>query len=138
MQTKKTIKLYPFCLLFCIALLSSGCASVLLTGASGGVAYTVTNVAYQTFTFPFEQVEGALHAALKKMGIKETGREKIENGVQVIAAAAELKIYIDIKKITPRTTQISVDAKKNVILKDRATATEIIEQTEKILEGRQK
>ena len=69
-------KTTPFCLLLCIALLSSGCASVLLTGASGGAAYTITNVAYKTISFPIEQVEDAAHRALKKMGIKEAGKKK--------------------------------------------------------------
>jgi len=119
----------------CIALLSSGCASILLTGASGGVAYTVTNVAYKTVTFPFEQVGDAVHAALKRMGIKEAGKKKIENGVEISATTDRLKIYIEIERITGKTTKISVDAKKNVVWKDSATATEIIEQVEKILEG---
>jgi len=136
MQTKSPFKLYSLCLLLCIAFLSSGCTSVLLTGASGGVAYTVTNVAYKTVTFPPEQVENAVRAALKKMGIKETGSKKIENGIEISAATAKLKISIDIERITDKTTKISVDAKKNVVLKDSATAAEIIEQTEKILEGK--
>ena len=49
---------------------------------------------------------------------------------------AELKIYIELERITHKSTKISVDAKKGAIVKDRATATEIIEQTERILEGR--
>mgnify|MGYP001614309886 FL=1 len=136
MLTKKPFTLHPLCLLLCIALLSSGCASVLLTGASGGVAYTVTNVAYKTVTFPFEQVEGAVHAALKRMGIKEAGKKKIENGVEISATTDRLKIYIELERITNKTTKISVNAKKNVVLKDSATAAEIIEQIETILEGR--
>ena len=108
----------------------------MLTGASGGVAYTVTNVAYKTVTFPSEQVEGAVHAALKRMGIKEEGKKKIENGVEISATTDRLKIYIELERVTNKTTKISVNAKKNVALKDSATATEIIEQIERILEGR--
>jgi len=129
-------KITPFCLLLCIALLSSGCASILLAGASGGAAYTLTNVAYKTISFPIEQVENAAHRALKKMGIKESGKKKIENGVEISATTAELKIYIELERITAKSTKISVDAKKGTFIKDRATATEIIEQTERILEGR--
>ena len=110
MLTKKPFTLHPLCLLLCIALLSSGCASVLLTGASGGVAYTVTNIAYKTVTFPFEQVEGAVHAALKRMGIKRRER-KNENGVEISATTARLKIYIELERITNKT-KISVNAKK--------------------------
>jgi len=96
----------------------------------------VTNVAYKTVTYPPEQVENAVRTALKKMGIKETGSKKIENGIELLAETAKLKISIDIERITDKTTKISVDAKKNVVLKDSATAAEIIVQTEKILEGK--
>lgn len=136
MRTRKAFSLRSLYPLLCIALLSSGCASILLAGASGGVAYTITNVAFKTVSFPIGQVEDATHRALKKMGIKETGKKKIENGVEISATTAELKISIELERITEKTTKINVDAKKGTILKDRATATEIIEQTERILEGK--
>ena len=76
MRAKAPFTLHPFCLLLCIALLSSGCASILLAGASGGAAYTITNVAYKTITFPIGQVEDAAHRALKKDGDKRGRKEK--------------------------------------------------------------
>lgn len=136
MRTELPFTSHPLYLLLCIVLLSSSCTSVLLTGASGGVAYTVTNVAYKTMTFPSGQVENAVRAALKKMGIKETGSKKIERGIEISATTPKLKIDIELERITNKTTKISVDAKKNVLLKDSATAAEIIEQTERILEER--
>jgi len=87
-------------------------------------------------TFPSGQVENAVRAALKKMGIKETGSKKIERGIEISATTPKLKIDIELERITNKTTKISVDAKKNVLLKDSATAAEIIEQTERILEER--
>ena len=56
--------------------------------------------------------------------------------MEISATTARLKIYIELERITNKTTKISVNAKKNVVLKDSATATEIIEQIETILEGR--
>lgn len=122
---------------FCIfwLLLLPGCASVLVTGASGGVAYTVTNVAYKTVVCPLDKVEFANRLALMKMKIKYIGRRETGNGVQVIAETRELNIYIDLEKITPKTTKIAVNAEKNFILKDKATAVAIIEQTEAMLEN---
>ena len=70
------------------------------------------------------------------MGIKEAGKKKIENGVEISATTAKLKIYIELERITAKSTKISVDAKKGTFIKDAATAAEIIEQTERILEGR--
>ena len=56
--------------------------------------------------------------------------------MEISATTDRLKIYIELERITNKTTKISVNAKKNVVLKDSATAAEIIEQIETILEGR--
>jgi len=115
-------------------LLLSGCTSVLITGASAGVAYTVTNVAYKTIVSPIDQVEFATRLALMKMRIKYLERIDTEDGVMIIAETSELDIYINLEKITPKTTKISVDAEKNIVVKDKATAVAIIEETEAMLE----
>lgn len=118
--------------------LSSGCAAVLVTGASGGIAYTATNIAYKTESFPIDKVESATRRALKKMGIVFIGKEKTEDGIRITAVTEDLDIYIDLERVTSKSTKISVDARKNLILKDKATATEIIAQIEKFLNGNNK
>ena len=50
-----------------------------LSGAGGGVAYTVTNIAYKTFSYPIEEVEGANRMALEKMGIEAVERKHKED-----------------------------------------------------------
>jgi len=128
-------KIIVICLLFGI-FLSSGCATLLVTGASGGVAYTVTNIAYKTESFPIDKVESATRRALKNMGIVFTGKERTEDGIRISAITEGLDIYIDLERVTSKSTKISVDARKNLILKDRATAAEIIAQIEKFLNGK--
>ena len=127
-QNKKTLHFAYVCLL-----LLSGCASVLIAGASGGVAYSVTNIAYKTIPCPIDQVDLANRLALIKMGIKYVEVIKTENRVRIFAETFELKIYIDINKITPKSTKISVDAKKNFLVKDKSTAEAIIDETEAML-----
>jgi microsomal dipeptidase-like Zn-dependent dipeptidase len=56
-----------------------------------------------------------------------------KGGVRIVSETMDLKIYIDLNSITNRTTKISVDVRKNIVLKDKATATAIIDQTERIL-----
>ncbi len=126
-QERKT----PFYILW--LLLLSGCTSVLVTGASGGVAYTVTNIAYKTVVFPIDEVEFANRLALLKMRIKYVERLETENGVTIVAETSELNIYIYLDEITPKTTKIAVNAEKNLVMKDKATAVAIIEQTEAML-----
>ena len=127
--------------LLCLILALSGCALIGLavvpaTVSSGaaGVDYTLTNNAYKTISSPVADVEAALNKALKKMDIKKTKREAKEGKVSVTVVTDNLDIYIDLKKVTPTVTQMEVNAKEGVFFKDKATATEIIVQTEKNLE----
>ena len=111
----------------------SGCAAVALTGAGVGVSYTLSNVAYRTFSSPGDQVHTATVDALNKMGIKIVDDYKSENGRTINASTKELDIEINLEEVTSKTTQIKVDARKSIVLKDKATAAEIINQVGKIL-----
>jgi hypothetical protein len=128
LNSLKTLNFACVCLL-----LLSGCASVLIAGASGGVAYSVTNIAYKTIPCPIDQVDFANRLALMKMGIKYVEVIKTENRARIFAETSELKIYIDLNKITPKSTKITVDAKKNFFVKDKSTADAIIDETEAML-----
>ena len=127
--------------LLCIILALSGCALIGLaavpaavSSGAAGVTYTVTNNAYKTISSPLADVEAALNKALQKMDIKKTKRKAEEGKVSVTAVTGNLDIIIDLEKVTPTVTKIEVNAKKEALLKDKATATEIIVQTEKNLE----
>jgi hypothetical protein len=117
-------------------LLAAGCASILLTGVGGGIEYSLTNIAYKTVGYPISEVEAALHKSLERLGIKELSLKKTESKLEIVSETVALKIYIDLQWISNGTTKISVDARKQIILKDKATATAIIEQTEMILRHR--
>lgn len=121
--------------LFLLISFTSGCTAVAVTGAGVGINYTITNVAYKTFNYPIKDVEKATKKALKRMDIKFIAESDTEKGKKIKAATAELDIVIDLESITSKTTKIKVDAKKGPILKDKATAAEIIHQVEKDLEG---
>jgi hypothetical protein len=120
------------CVVF-LFLFLSGCAAVALTGAGVGVSYTLSNVAYRSFNSPVNRVHDATIAALKKMGIMIDDDTSSESGATVTAETRELDIVIHLEKITSKTTQVKVDARKNFLLKDKATAAEIINQVGKIL-----
>ena len=111
-----------------------GCAAVALTGTGLGVSYTLTNVAYRSFNSPIDQVHEATISVLRGMDIKIIAESKSEDSRTIKATTPKLNISIDLEKITSKTTQIKVDARKNVVLKDKATAAEIIAQVGKTLE----
>lgn len=127
--------------LLCLIPALAGCAVVGLagpaavSGGAAGVDYTFTNNVYKTISHPVAAVDAALIKALKKMNIKETKHNAKEGKVSIKAATDNLTIYIDLVKVTLTVTNIEVNAKKGVFLKDKAMATEIIMQTEKSLDG---
>jgi hypothetical protein len=119
----------------------NGCAAVGLTlfgvgaGVTAGtaVSYTLDGVAYRTFTASLPKVEKATLTALNQMGIKVEGKEKAEDGQVIKATATERQIEVQLETVSANTTRIQTVVKQGVFFKDRATATEIILQTERIL-----
>jgi hypothetical protein len=119
----------------------NGCAAVGLTlfgvgaGVTAGtaVSYTLDGVAYRTFTASLPKVEKATLTALNQMGIKVEGKEKAEDGQVIKATATERQIEVQLETVSANTTRIRTVVKQGVFFKDRATATEIILQTERIL-----
>ena len=122
--------------------LLNGCAAVALTmfGVGAGVAtgtsvsYTLDGFAYRTFTAPLPQVESATRTALDKMGIKVEATAKTEQGKAIAATGNEREIEVELEVISSNATRIRTVAKQGLFFKDRATATEIILQTEKVLD----
>ncbi len=125
-----------------LAFLNS-CAAVGLTlfgvgaGVSTGtaVSYTLDGTAYRTFTAPLPQVQTATLTALNRMGIQVEAKEKTEQGELIKASGAERQIEVELEAVSAKTTRIRTVAKQGMFFKDRATATEIILQTEKVLNG---
>src|SRR5262245_1965961 len=119
----------------------SGCAAVGLTlfGVGAGVAtgtsvsYTLDGIAYKTFTAPLPQVETATRTALNRMGIAVDSTASTEQGKAIRATTTDREIEIDLERVSPKTTRIRTVAKQGIFFKDRATAGEIIMQTEKAL-----
>ena len=120
----------------------NGCAAPLaltLLGVGAGVttgtavSYTMDGIAYRTFTAPLPQVERATLTALNDMGMAIEGTQKTDEGKAIKAKGIDRQIEIELQAISSKTTRIRTVAKDGVFFKDRATATEIILQTERIL-----
>ena len=121
--------------------LLGGCAGVGLTlfGVGAGVttgtsvAYTLDGVAYRTFTVPLPQVEKATRTALDRMGITVDSTANTDQGKAIRATSNDREIEIELEMVSSKTTRIRSVAKQGIFFKDRATAGEIIIQTEKVL-----
>jgi hypothetical protein len=122
-------------------LLLNGCAAVGMTlfGVGAGVttgtavSYTLDGIAYRTFAAPLPEVEKATRTALHRMGIPVEGTAKIDQGKSIKATTADREIEIELEIVSSKTTRMRTVAKQGIFFKDRATAAEIIIQTEKVL-----
>jgi len=114
----------------------AGCAPVMLTALGVGMAtevsHTLGGMVYKTFTAPQAQVKRASMGALNRMQIKVVRAKRDGSTETITAHAGDRDIEIELEALTPATTRMLVTAKKDGgILRDGATATEIILQTEK-------
>lgn len=109
-------------------------APLALTSTSMGVAYYYLNVSEKTCVYDIDTMKKASVVTLRRMGFS-VGEQKDGDGVRKIEANADdLRITVKLRKVTDRCTRIKVTAKKDVVLRDRATASEIILQTERAAE----
>jgi len=115
-----------------------GCAAVALTalgvGMATGVGHTLGGMVYKTFTTPQAQVKRATLGALQRMQVKVVKSVRNGSTETIIGRAGDREIDIELEALTPATTRMKVTAKQDGgILRDGATATEVILQTEKLV-----
>ena len=120
------------------ALILQGCAAVALTAgglaAGQGIDHTLTGITYKTFNTPMNRLRLATLKTLHRLDMKVTDDSKTEEGRIILATAASREIEIEFEILTRRATRMRVIVSKGAILKDSATATEIIIQTAETLD----
>jgi hypothetical protein len=125
-----------------LAVVTAGCAGAGLalfgvgagTAAGTGTSYTLDGIAYRTFTAPIADVRRATTLSLRRMDMRVQKDEVTGSGRSVVALAGDRTVHIELERLTARTTRMRVTAKHNAILRDRATAGELIAQTERALD----
>ena len=135
---KRRLRIVAFgAVLISFGVFQAGCEYAVtgaVTGVSMGIAYLYTNVAEKTVSIDLDRMSRATVLALKKMGISIHDQSKAEGQRRIRAKARHLDITIRLKEITHKSTKIKVNA-RHVIIKDKATALEVIRQTVKAAEG---
>ena len=120
------------------ALATTACVPVAVTavgvGMGVGVGHALGGMVYKTFTTSQTNVRKATLGALNRMQIQVVESKRNGSTETIKAKAVDRDIEIELESLTPTTTRMLVVAKKNDgILRDSATATEIILQTEKFV-----
>jgi hypothetical protein len=93
----------------------------------------VGGATYRTFSVPLNDLYRATRKTLDELGFAEPEEEAVEERVTVRARGIDRTVRIDLHPITGALTQMRVSARKESLGKDAATASELVEQTERVL-----
>jgi hypothetical protein len=104
-------------------------------GASTALRYNLDGTTARTFTASTASVKSASIAAAERMGLALGEMQAVESGEVIQASAPNRSIEIELESITPQATRLRVTARSSGLFFDNATATELVQQTERILEA---
>jgi hypothetical protein len=116
----------------------TGCVEFLGAAGSGAVVtaeYILSGSVEKTMCFEYGRTKKALLVAFSRMEIVADRAIEVEGGEEILARANQMEIKVELKEITPCVTRISVRAGDGFLRWDKATAQEILAQTNKIAEG---
>jgi hypothetical protein len=108
-----------------------------LIGAGAGVAlrYNLDNIAARTFTATPAAVKSASLIAIERMGLALDATRPLDSGELIVARARNREIEIELEPITSLATRMRITARTGGVFYDNATAHELVQQTEKILDA---
>jgi hypothetical protein len=115
----------------------TGCVEFLGAAGSGAVVtaeYILSGSVEKTMCFEYGRTKKALLVAFSRMEIVADRAIEVEGGEEILARANQMEIKVELKEITPCVTRISVRAGDGFLRWDKATAQEILAQTNKIAE----
>ncbi len=131
-----------------LALTASGCAALALPAigmsmmgdAAGGVAKagverTMSGAMYRTFSAPLADVRDAVRQSFRDLEIETTEDELlIGGGATIVGEALHRHITVRLESVTPALTRLKLVVRQGVFGRDRATASELIDQTARALD----
>jgi hypothetical protein len=131
---------------------TSGCAAIGLTGAAlgagafsagagavvrAGTEITRGGVVYRTFSLPLAELRTAVGDTLARMELAVVHDEVDEDGDRrIVAWARKREVEIALQPVTRAVTRLRLVVTEGRFRRDRATATEIVAQTERTVGAR--
>ncbi|HEU5323655.1 MAG TPA: hypothetical protein VFX28_22820, partial [Methylomirabilota bacterium] len=89
-----------------------------------------------TFGVPVTDLHAATLATLERLEIPVVEQQAGEDGVEITGQARDRTIRFRLERVSPALTRMRLVVAQSLLGKDRATAAEIIAQTERTLAGR--
>lgn len=118
----------------CVAGLPLAAFSIVAgTGAGAGVGHALDSITYKTFSVPLSGLSRATLMTLDRLDMPVMEVENTDKGQTITAQAGDRSVDIELDHLTTTASRMRVVVKKNILIRDRATATEIILQTDRTL-----
>jgi len=125
----------------CAALPVAVVAGSLLDAGGGvlvktGTEYTASGTARRTFPLPVDDVHTAVLETFAHAQIAVTHDDRAETRQRIEGVMRGRKVHVRLVPLTPMLTSMELDVKRNVIASDKATASELLAQTEHLIAER--
>jgi hypothetical protein len=111
------------------AALSAGMGNVVRAGTE----YTMTGTAYRTFSLSLEDLAATVRRTLDRMDMPVTDALVDDIRLELTAEGINRTVRLTLTPISTSVTRLGITVKQNVIVRDRATASEIVTQIEQSL-----
>jgi hypothetical protein len=114
-------------------LLTTGCAAAPVVGSAlgaafSGLAYLSNGNAERTFVVTLPEVWRASLAVLRLMDLTISEGTRDENTGELKGTAPDLTVTLTMSTVTPRVTRVTIEAVEGTYGRDRATASEVLNQ----------
>jgi hypothetical protein len=130
-----------------LAMLLQGCAALPIAAVGGmalqagggarvktGTEYTASGAARRTFTIPLEDVHAAILEALCRADVSVQQDETSKSGqLAIVGEVQHRRIRVRLIPLTRALTSMELVVKRNILASDKATASELVAQTEQVL-----
>jgi len=112
------------------AILQSGAGAVVKTGTE----YTTTGAAHRTFMVPISAVRAAVLEAFDRAGVTlDSEQQPDEDKTRLSAKLNHRSVQVKLTALSASLTGMTLVVKRNALIKDRATSSELLEQVEQVL-----
>ncbi len=127
----------------------AGCAALPLAVVAGslmdagggvlvktGTEYTASGTVRRTFNLSADQVHAAVLESFARAQIAVTHDQPSAKRDLIVATTQHRKVRVQITPLTPALTALELDVKRNFFASDKATASEILAETEQVVAER--
>lgn len=101
-----------------------------------GTEYTASGTVRRTFNLPVDQVHSAVLETFTRAQVVVTRDQASPKRQVIVATTQHRKVYVELLPLTPMLTTLELDVKRNVLSSDKATASELLAETEQVVAER--